>query len=104
MSKNSSSHLGQAIPGTPRLLGSFMIGSYELSSSLKVYHRAVYSVFDYLSDVGGLSGALYPLFYVLISILQYKSSHMFMMNSQMHQDANDKRHILHHGPDQIQNV
>ena len=34
MSKNSSSHLGQAIPGTPRLLGCLMIGSYELSSSL----------------------------------------------------------------------
>ena len=32
--------------------------SYELSNARIQYNRTVYGVFDYLSDVGGLSSAL----------------------------------------------
>ena len=32
--------------------------TYELSSQRIEYSRTVYSIFDYLSDVGGLSSAL----------------------------------------------
>ena len=31
--------------------------SYELSSSRIQYNRSVYGIFDYLSDIGGLSSA-----------------------------------------------
>ena len=32
--------------------------SYELSSTRIQYNRTIYGVFDYLSDIGGLSSAI----------------------------------------------
>ena len=43
--------------------------TYELSQSQLLYSRTVYSVFDYLSDIGGLVSALQPLCHLLIITL-----------------------------------
>ena len=54
--------------------------TYELSSDRLHQKRTVYSVTDYLSNIGGLSSALQPICYLLVVILQYRGSYMYIMN------------------------
>ena len=43
------------------------------------YDRAVYSIFDYISDLGGLSGAITPIIFGVVTFLNYQSIYQFLM-------------------------
>ena len=61
--------------------------TYELSPDLHVIRRQVYSLLDYLGDLGGLAGALHGLFGLSIIVFQYKaplnyvSTHTYLVES-----------------------
>ena len=61
---------------------------YEISTSRYVFSRTVYSVFDYLSDVGGLISAFYPFCYILLILLGYRGDYMYVLgDSQVDKDT-----------------
>ena len=39
------------------------------------YHRQVYTILDYFSDVGGLFGAVSPIFMTLLAVFNFYSSY-----------------------------
>ena len=39
----------------------------EMDTGLMTYERTVYTLFDLLSDIGGLSGILISLFFLIVS-------------------------------------
>ena len=53
--------------------------TYEVSQHQQKYFRRVYNVFDFLADLGGLFGALTPLFASIVFCIQYRSSYQFLM-------------------------
>lgn len=52
--------------------------TFELDRDLKVIKRKVYSLMDWLGDLGGLSGSLYALFAALVIIFQYKIVYFYL--------------------------
>ena len=50
--------------------------TFEISLTNVVYYRRVYSVLDLMGDLGGLLGALTPLFFGIVKIFHYRSSYM----------------------------
>ena len=42
--------------------------TFEVSSDRQTYYRQVYSILDFFSDVGGLFGAVSPIFIVIVSL------------------------------------
>ena len=53
--------------------------TYEMSLSRVEYTRTVYSTLDFLRDIGGLFGALGPLFGIVVTIFQYRGSYLNLM-------------------------
>ena len=53
--------------------------TFELSLSLDVYERQVYSLLDILSDIGGLYGCLRGIFHIIVLFFQFRGDHMFIM-------------------------
>lgn len=47
----------------------------EINLDHKVYFRVVYSLLDFLADVGGLLGAIKPLFLGYVVIMNYYSGY-----------------------------
>lgn len=43
--------------------------TYEMNRDLFIIKRKVYTVLDFLGDIGGLAGALKSLFLVLVIVL-----------------------------------
>jgi len=43
------------------------------------YFRNVYSILDYVSDLGGLYGAISPFCVILLGVLNFWSSYQFLM-------------------------
>ena len=60
--------------------------TFELSRTRIDYTRTVYSVFDFLGDIGGLYGALGPTFAGLVYILQYRGAYLFLMQDMLYND------------------
>jgi hypothetical protein len=54
--------------------------TYELSRDLNQINRKVYSILEYLGDMGGLAGALFALFTVAVMIFQFKSVNSYLSN------------------------
>ena len=52
----------------------------EMDLNMMHYERKVYTVFDMLSDVGGLSGILTTIFWVLSAIWNYQAFDNFMVS------------------------
>ena len=50
------------------------------------YVRTVYSLFDLLADVGGLSSAFTPINSFLILLLQYRGNYFAIMNDNVNAD------------------
>ena len=46
--------------------------TFEFSKDLHYIKRKVYSVMDWLGDIGGLSGSLYTLFGAAVIVFQYR--------------------------------
>ena len=46
-----------------------MMVTYEMNRDLFIIKRKVYTVLDFLGDIGGLAGALKSLFFVLVIVL-----------------------------------
>ena len=51
-----------------------------MSMDQEKYERRVYSILDLFSDIGGLFGALSPIFAGLVTVLTYLSSYQFVMS------------------------
>ena len=49
--------------------------TYELNLSQEAYYRRVYSILDFLRDIGGLFSALAPIFFGLNMIFNYRSQY-----------------------------
>ena len=45
----------------------------------KDYTRKVYSILDFFSDVGGLFGAIRPIFTIVLGVISFWSSYQFLM-------------------------
>ena len=61
---------------------------YEVSTSRHLYTRTVYSIFDILSDVGGLISAFYPFCYAMVILFGYRGNYMYVLSdSQEDQDS-----------------
>ena len=53
--------------------------TYEVSLTSNRYFRRVYSIMDFLSELGGLFTALGALFLLIIKGLNYYGSYQFVM-------------------------
>ena len=53
----------------------------EMDLNLMTYERTLYTMFDLLSDVGGLSGILVTIFSVLITCWNYNSFENLLVSS-----------------------
>ena len=53
--------------------------TFELSMDRKDYTRKVYSILDFFSDVGGLFGAIRPIFTIVLGVISFWSSYQFLM-------------------------
>ena len=49
--------------------------TFEMSLNQKQYFRRVYSLLDFLSDVGGLYSAVSPICMLLIVLMNFNSSY-----------------------------
>ena len=66
--------------------------AYELSRDLNVVSREVYSILDYLGDIGGLAGSLKAFMGALILLLQYRTAVGYVSNQTiLVQDMTKKR-------------
>ena len=54
--------------------------TYELSSTRTIYYRQVYGLLGWLSEIGGLFGAVSAISYMLVAVLQYRGVYMFLMS------------------------
>ena len=54
--------------------------TYELSPDFFMIRRQVYTLLDYMGDIGGLAGALHGLFVVTIIVFQYKATISYVSN------------------------
>ena len=54
--------------------------NYEFNRDLSLIRRKVYGILDFLSDMGGLSGALKSLFALVILIFQWKAAINYVSN------------------------
>ena len=48
--------------------------TYEMDMDLRMLRRKVYTIMDFLGDVGGLSSSLFAIFGALLIIFQYKAA------------------------------
>ena len=46
---------------------------FEMNHDLKTYQRTIYSFLEWLSEIGGLYGALYAIFSVLLKLISYRA-------------------------------
>ena len=60
--------------------------TFELSRTRIEYTRTVYSTLDFLGDIGGLFGALGPMFFIGVKVLQFKGLYMFLMSDMLLND------------------
>ena len=49
--------------------------TFEMSNAQENYNRVVYSNLDLVSDLGGLYGAISPIFVGFVAIINYYSSY-----------------------------
>ena len=54
--------------------------TFEMNLTKKIYLRSVYSSLDFISDIGGLFGALMPLFTAILTIFNFYASYQFIMH------------------------
>ena len=60
--------------------------TFELSTTRIDYTRTIYSMFDFLGDIGGLHGALVPIFAGLVYMIQYRGTYMSLMQDMLFND------------------
>lgn len=54
--------------------------TYELSQTRIAYMRIVYSILDFFSDIGGLYGALQPIFLGIVMVVQFQGAYSYVMS------------------------
>ena len=60
--------------------------TFELSRDRILLTRSVFSFLDLVSSLGGLFSAIGSLGSVLVNILQYRGTNMFIMGSMTHEE------------------
>ena len=53
--------------------------TYELSPTNQIFYRTVYNFFDWLTDIGGLYGAIFAICYGFVKVCQFQGHYMFLM-------------------------
>ena len=51
-----------------------------MNLSKKMYSRTIYSTLDFVSDIGGLFGAMRPLILSLLLLVNFYASYQFIMH------------------------
>ena len=54
--------------------------TYEMSLDKNIYIREVYTFLDLMGDLGGLAGALTPIFAGIVKLCQYEGAYQFVMH------------------------
>ena len=54
-----------------------------MSQTRVEYKRFVYSLIDFLGEIGGLFGAIMPLFTLLVTIFQFRGTFMNLTSAMM---------------------
>ena len=49
--------------------------TFEMNLSKKIFYRSVYSSLDFISDIGGLFGAIQPLALAVLLIFNFYASY-----------------------------
>ena len=57
--------------------------TYEISQTKILLKRTVYSISDFLSELGGLFGAIMPIFTFFVTIFQYRGTFMLLTSAMM---------------------
>ena len=57
--------------------------TYEMNQTRFFYKRYVYRFFDYLGEMGGIFGAIMPLFTFFLTIFQYRGTFMHLTSAMM---------------------
>ena len=57
--------------------------TYEISTTRYSVSRHVYNIFNFLGELGGLLGAFGSLGTILVTILHYRGSYMFVMSDML---------------------
>ena len=52
--------------------------TFEMSMNLNEYTRTVYSIMDFMSELGGLFSAITLIFGTIIGVLQYRGMYMIV--------------------------
>ena len=70
------------------------IVTYEVSTTHRQYYRSVYSILDFLSEMGGLFSAFGSLCLLVISSLNFNGSYQYLMRDNFY----SRREIGKMGP------
>ena len=54
--------------------------TFEMFLSKRIYYRSVYSSLDFISDIGGLFGAVSPLVMGFLTIMNFYAGYQFLLN------------------------
>ena len=54
---------------------------YEMDFDMRSFDRRIFTVLDWLSDVGGLSGALFSIVGIIIGILTANDMHWYLIEN-----------------------
>ena len=57
--------------------------TYEIHQTRIEYKRFVYSFFDFLGEIGGLFGAIMPIFTLFVTILTFRGTFMNLTSAMM---------------------
>ena len=53
---------------------------FEMNHDLKSHERTVYSFLEWLSEIGGLYGAFFGIFSVLLKMIQYRAIDYYIVS------------------------
>ena len=68
--------------------------TYEVSHERRVFSRNIYDSLDFLSDIGGLTGALSPIWATIVFLFQYRGSYMYRMSQMLYDKVNNSSSTL----------
>ena len=54
--------------------------TFEMNLSKKMYSRTIYSTLDFISDIGGLFGAMKPLILSFLLLINFYASYQYIMH------------------------
>ena len=69
--------------------------TFEMSMNRNEYTRTVYSIMDFMSELGGLFSAITLIFGTIIAVLQYRGMYMIITNVMAKSRNHYKNPLVH---------